>query len=219
MKSRLAIKRALEEEDKTFSKLLEETGLSRSALAFHLKEMHKEEDVERRTDPNDYRITYYSLTSKGRGELQREEDIEVISSWSVLPTPKTYAALYEAVIKSREPATREHILENEEAKNLREYITYSVYSKKPLKDAEKNNLARALESATTSFLRNLILPPKRVADQFKKKPKIPNFTLVVRFNAPKIEEYKRKIEIEANKEPLQRLPDTRDCLGKRKRED
>lgn len=220
MEARQAIRKALKDGEKKFGQLLKETSLSRSTLAFHLKDMHKKGVVNRRTDSKDYRVTHYSLTSKGKKELHRQEDIEVLSSgFSLLPTPEAYAALQEAFVKFLEPVMREHALESEDAEKLEECITYSVYFKKPLKDSQKNYITTLLESATTSLLRELVLPRRRVIDQFKKIPKTPNFTLVVRFNGPKIEEVVRKIEIEADEEPLPKLPDKREYLKKRKRED
>lgn len=68
-----SIKRALRAARKTFGDLLKETGASRSALAFHLKELYKRGVVAREENPKDLRLTYYSLTDAGRWELAKEE--------------------------------------------------------------------------------------------------------------------------------------------------
>ena len=73
-----SIKRALKTGKMTFSDLLKETRASRSALASHLKEMYRDGEIKKEEDPEDLRITYYSLTGRGKDFLEREELYEAI---------------------------------------------------------------------------------------------------------------------------------------------
>jgi len=72
------IRRAVKSREMTFSDLLKETRASRSALAYHLKEMYKEGEIKKEEDSEDLRITYYSLTDKGRDSLERDELYEAL---------------------------------------------------------------------------------------------------------------------------------------------
>jgi DNA-binding MarR family transcriptional regulator len=219
VEARQAIIKALKDGEKKFGQLLKETGMSRSTLAFHLKDMHKEGDVNRRTDPKDYRVTCYSLTSEGRRELHRQEDIETLSSAELIfPPPKMMAELADKLVKFLEPSIRQELLhlELEDSPILKECITFSIYSNKPLKGEGTDYIKSLAELATASMLAELaVLTRRRAIRQFKK---IPNLTLVFRFNRTKIEEYLRKVEAEIDKEPLPKLPDRRKYVKKKKEE-
>ena len=207
-----AIRDALRQGKKTFGNLLDETHASRSTLAFHLKEMHKKGHVERETDPKDYRITYYSLTSKGRGELHRQEDIDTLASAEfLLFSPEIITGLTDALFKFLEPSIRQYILtlEEEDFKLLKECITYSIYSDKPLKNEIRDYVRGLAELAATSMLSEFAISTRR--DAIKK---IPNISLVFKFDRDKIDEYLRKVEDEIRKEPLPKLPDIKDYLEK-----
>lgn len=78
VKIKECIRRAVKRGKMTFSDLLKETRASRSALAYHLKEMYREREIKKEEDPEDLRITYYSLTDKGRDSLERDELYEAL---------------------------------------------------------------------------------------------------------------------------------------------
>jgi len=161
-----AIRDALRQGKKTFGNLLDETHASRSTLAFHLKEMHKKGHVERETDPKDYRITYYSLTSKGRGELHRQEDIDTLASAEfLLFSPEIITGLTDALFKFLEPSIRQYILtlEEEDFKLLKECITYSIYSDKPLKNEIISLVFKFDRDKIDEYLR-------KVEDEIRKEP-------------------------------------------------
>jgi DNA-binding MarR family transcriptional regulator len=217
MEARQAIIKALRDGEKTFGQLLNETGMSRSTLSFHLKNMHKNREVNRRTDTKDYRVTCYSLTSKGSIELHRQEDIETLSSGELMfPPPKMMAELADRLVEFLKPAIQQELLhmEMKDSPVLKECITFSIYSNKPLKGEGKDYVESLAELATASMLVELaILTRRRAIRQFKQ---IPDLRLVFRLNRTKIEEYLRKVEAEIDKEPLPKLPDIKKYAKKKK---
>lgn len=60
-KSKKKIVTRLEEEEKTFSQLLNETGMSKSTLSTSIKELLSEGVIKKREDSEDRRIKYYRL--------------------------------------------------------------------------------------------------------------------------------------------------------------
>lgn len=216
-----AIRKALKGGKKTFSELLKEIDSSRSALASHLKDMYKKGEVERETDPEDYRITHYSLTATGRNELHRQADIETISSAEFaelgFPPPKVMAELVDKLIKFLEPSLRHYALdlEGNDAGILKECIRTSFYWDKSLKDADKNYVKRLAELAAASMLAEFVTLRRKEA--LRKLKKISDLAILFRFNTAKIDEYLRRVESEMNKEPILKLPDIKDYPKKRKR--
>jgi DNA-binding MarR family transcriptional regulator len=191
-KCETAIRNALRQGKKTFGNLLDETDLSRSTLAFHLKEMHKKGHVERETDPKDYRIRYYSLTSKGRGEVRRQEDIDTLASAEfLLFSPEIISGLTDALIKFLEPSIRQHILtlEEKDSNLLKECITYSIYSDSLLKNEVREYASELAELATASMLSEFVISTQRQVIK-----KMPNISLVFKFDKDKIEKYLQKVE-------------------------
>jgi len=209
-KCETAIRNALRQGKKTFGNLLKETKMSRSTLASHLKEMYKKRHVERETDPKDYRITYYSLTSKGRGELRRQEDIDTLVS-----SPEIIVGLTDALIKFLEPSIRHYIitLEEKDSNLLKECITYSIYSDSSLKNEVRDYARELTELAAKSMLSEFAIPTRRQVIK-----KMPNISLVFKFDWDKIEKYLQTVEDERNKEPLPKLPDVKDYPRKQKEE-
>lgn len=214
--SQRVIRGALRQGKKTFGDLLDETDLSRSTLAFHLKEMHKKGHVKRETNPKDYRITYYSLTSKGKGELRRQEDIDTLASAEFfLPSPEIIAGLTDALLKFLEPSIRQHLLtlEEEDSKLLKECMTYSIYSDSPLKNEVRDYASRLAKLTAKFMLSELVISTRRHVIK-----KIPNISLVFKFDRDKIDKYLQKVEDEMNKEPLPKFPDIKDYQRKQKEE-
>lgn len=159
-----AIRNALRQGKKTFGNLLDETGLGRPTLAFHLKEMHKKGELRRETDPKDYRITYYSLTNKGRDELHRQDDIETITLGSI-------------VVKRVGGQSASGLSYLEDAEVLR-CIAYSVYSSQRLKTTEKNFVKVLAHEAAVSILDRFAR-----GDAMSRFKKIPNLTFIFRLGS------------------------------------
>ena len=65
LEARDAIRDTLALGKETFGDLEAATKLSRPALASNLKKMYREGEVDRKTDPEDYRVTRYSLKDDG----------------------------------------------------------------------------------------------------------------------------------------------------------
>ena len=207
-----AIRKTLKGGKKTFSELLKETDSSRSALASHLKDMNKKGEVKRETDPEDYRITHYSLTATGRNELNRQVDIETISSGKLeeflFPPPEAIAEFAKKLIKFLEPSLQHYLLDPEGnyAGILKECIRTSFYWDKSLKDADKNYVKKLAELAATSMLAEFVTLRRKEAFKLKK---ISNLAILFRFDTAKIDEYLRRVESEMNKGPMLKLPDIR----------
>lgn len=208
-----AIRKALRKGKKTFGNLLDETGLSRSTLASHLKEMHKKEEVAREPDPKDYRVTLYSLDKNGMDELRRQEDIETLSSAEtrlsfeelVLPFGKAVAKLIESSRRFLEPSLREDWFRSvAEDYNLGECVTSSIYyDRSSLGNAgSKNYVSELAELAKTTMLSKYVTDPRYLE-------KTNNLILVFRFDKNKLSQVKRylqKVKAEMKREPLLKLP-------------
>ncbi len=59
----------------TFGTLLEQTGLARSTLAKHLKDLCRNSELTKEESREDARIVYYSLSSKGENSYLKEDTI------------------------------------------------------------------------------------------------------------------------------------------------
>jgi DNA-binding MarR family transcriptional regulator len=212
-----AIRNALKQSKKTFGNLLEETGLSRSTLAFHLKEMYKQGHVDREMDLTDYRVTYYSLTEKGKGEIHKQEDVDTLAFASefLFPPPEVTARLADAIVKFLKPSIREYVLtlKKEDVRFFKECVTYSVYSDEPLKNEVKNHVERLAEQAAKSILFELVESAQKC--EIDQAPKI---SLVFKFEWNKINEFLQKVEKQLHTEPLPKLPDIENYLKKQKAE-
>lgn len=215
-----AIRNALRQGKNTFGNLLNETDLSRSTLASHLKEMHKKGEVEREQNPKDYRVTYYSLTNDGVNELRRQEDIEALSSAEfTFLSSKAVAKLMDAFSRFLEPSFREHLFRSVEkdSKILGECVTLSIYSDRPsLGNARiKNYVIELAELAKSSMLSRYVDDPRYLE-------KIDNLTLVFRFDRDKlsqVKDYLQKVEAEMPAHtPLLKLPDKKNYLENKKKE-
>ena len=210
-----AIRDALRQGKKTFGELLLEKHMSRSTLAFHLKEMHQKGQLERQKDHNDYRITYYTLTKLGRGELRRQEDINTLSSAKFLfPSPEIVEGVTKALFELLKPSIREYILalSDEDSKLLKDAITYSIYSENPLKNKVRDYVNELAKLAASSMLSQLAVPTQRHVIK-----KMPNISLVFKLDSHKIENYLKHVEDETGGERLPRLPNIHD-FKKRKQE-
>lgn len=203
LKAEYAIREALKSRKKTFSELLDETDLSRPTLASHLKKMHKEGAVRREKDSKDYRVTYYSLTNKGRDEFHRQEDIKTLtvgSSHLVVrrvdgrlsisgPPELLPRELGVEANQFLQPSIRHDWMDEEDAKTLRECMTYSVYSSKRLRNVDKNYVKVLAELAAASVLNSFALQTRgRAIHRFEK---IPNLTFLFRLDSDKFREFLR----------------------------
>jgi DNA-binding MarR family transcriptional regulator len=206
------IRNTLKQGKKTFADLVRETGLSRSTLAFHLKEKTRHGFLWKETDQDDCRIKYYSLTPKGIRDLRRQEDINYVASAASLLFPlENSERLAAALIEFFGPSVRKYLLDlgEKDFGLLREGITYSIYSDSPMKKEVEDYARKLAERAFASIMSEFAIPLRR--DVTKKLPKI---SIVFRFNWAKIDEYLQKFEDENNKETLPKLPDIKDYLEK-----
>ncbi|MEM3697469.1 MAG: MarR family winged helix-turn-helix transcriptional regulator [Candidatus Bathyarchaeia archaeon] len=85
VKAQNMIRETLMKGEKRFTDLLLETGLSRPALSYNLRELEEKSEVESRIDSNDLRVKFYSLTEKGINAYKRQKDIENLSSFRYFP--------------------------------------------------------------------------------------------------------------------------------------
>lgn len=213
---RKAIIDALTQGKKTFGNLLGETQMSRSTLAFHLKEMHKKGQVEREKDREDYRITHYSLTELGRGELRRQENIgALVSAKFLFPSPEEVEGLGRALFKLLEPSFRHLYLSlvDQDFMLLKDAVTYSIYSDTLLESKVSDYVNELAKLAASSMLSQLVLPLER-----KLVEKIPNISLVFELDTHIINKYLQHVEDETDEEHSPQLPDIRDFSQKHRQE-
>jgi len=226
-KCRNAIRIALRKGKKTFGNLLGETDLSRSTLAFHLKEMHKKGEVEREPDPKDYRVTCYSLSNDGMNELRRQEDIEILGSaesslgFEEFMSLSSEAAekLVNALTSFLEPSIQKFFFRSaeEDPKFPKKVLTYRIYSSGAfLKNTKVKNYVREFaEQAKISMLTTYAKDPRYLEN-------INNLTLVFRFDKDKlrqVKEYMKEVDAEiASHAPLLKIPDKRDYFKNKKKE-
>lgn len=191
--SHQAVRKSLKSGRKKFSELLKETGLSRSTLAFHLKEMSVNGEVEREADPDDYRITFYRLREVWNAEIQREEDIEALNSMDIAYSipPEAISGFVQEVAKFLEPSFREHFLRTSKlTESLEEYISYSVYASGRVRGKPgKSGLGEVAKQGALSMLSELVSTPRCLE-------KTPDFNIVFRFNKAKIRDLVQKLQEE-----------------------
>lgn len=209
--SRQAIRKSLKSGRKKFSELLNETGLSRSTLAFHLKEMSVNGEVERESNPKDYRITFYQLNEMWNAEIQKEEDIEALNSMEIAYSipPEAITDFVKEAAKFLEPSFREHFLRtNKLVESLEEYISYSVYAGRRIRGKlERSGLGKVATQGALSMLSELLSTPERLEETL-------DFNIIFRFNKEKISGLAQKLqkEVQAPDDSV-KLPDIKSYGG------
>jgi DNA-binding MarR family transcriptional regulator len=203
---------ALKDGRKKFGELLVRTGLSRPALASNLKQMCENGAVERESNSEDYRISYYSLTSKGWNTLRKQEDIAVLGSSEFNVRADDFTSLASEDVSKIAEAIAGALQKGIDvciwgpAENiLKECISFSIYSSKKPKGKALENARRFAEIAKSAMLVEI------GASSRSELSKIPSVTIVFRFNKDKIDKYAKTWV--ARKETL-KLPDIKDYLEK-----
>jgi DNA-binding MarR family transcriptional regulator len=212
----MAIGNVLRQGERTFSELLEATGLSRSALAFHLKKMHTEGEVSRRMYPKDFRVTFYSLTDKGRSKLHKHEDIVFLGSAKFNVKEDGFTALssedFSEVAKGIAEALQ-HVFKKgliaciwgPSESLLKECVSFSIYSKNKLNIKALKTAKRLAEIAKSAMLAGI------GSSSSSELNNTPSFTIVFRVNKDKMNEYLKTWV--ARKETL-KFPNVEDYLKK-----
>lgn len=191
--SRQAIRKSLKGERKQFSELLKETGLSRSTLAFHLKEMSVNGEVERESNPKDYRITFYRLNEMWNAEIQKEEDIEALNSMEIAYSipPEAISDFVHGIAEFLKPSLREYFLRTDKLiESLKEYVSYSVYASGHLRGKSgKIGLGEVAKQGALSMLSELLSTPKNLE-------RTSDFNIIFRFNKAKIRDLAESLQKE-----------------------
>jgi DNA-binding HxlR family transcriptional regulator len=204
------IRQALKDGKKKFKDLLEETGLSRPALAANLKEMYRNEEVKKEADPKDYRVTYYSLTSLGVNEIHRQEEVRFLDNARKYARRDDINTLFSediAKISDNIAMALKTMFEKGLVHTFfptlpEDGITFSIYSISKGKETLKN-AAKLAEVAKSAMLASIVTLNKNELE------KISDAAIVFRFNRDKINEYLTTICAEKRKETL-KLPDIDD---------
>lgn len=186
--SQNAIREALMYGTKNFGKLLRETSLSRPALASNLKEMCEKDEVERRNDSNDYRITYYSLTEKGRNEYWKQKDVESLKSAEFTPlrdpialdtilegSKKLAASIGQLIAELTSTNVSHSSMEGEDSENMRKSVRIALYFGEPLENEGENPLLKELEELPQSVKSSR-------SNDIQSLKKLSDVTLVFRFD-------------------------------------
>jgi DNA-binding MarR family transcriptional regulator len=192
------IREALKEGRKTFTDLLEATGLSRPALAYNLKEMYRNGEVEKEVDPKDYRVKYYSLTPYGRNEIHKQEEIVFLHRARALDVetdkfltinPEIAATISETIhetlkhIHTKAVACTIKRIKEEVPDNCIFFSIYSLAKKQGVKKIARR-LAEIAKSAMLAEIRTL---------DKRELSKMPDVAIVFRFNKSIIEKHLRAV--------------------------
>lgn len=182
---------ALLDGKKKFKELREITGLSDPALASNLKELHQNGYVAREVDPNDFRITYYSLTPDGLKMAQQQEDLVFLGNSRLDVKADDFATLAsEDIVKIAEGIStalkytfqKSLVCTIEKVSNYipPECVSFSIYSSGR---RTPKGMRRLAEVAKTALLAEMVRLDKR------ELRKLPNICIIFRFNKDKIEKH------------------------------
>jgi len=209
------IMEALKEGKKRFKSLLEITGLSRPALASNLKRLCQNGYLKREVDPEDYRVTYYSLTEEGWNRLKQQEEIVFLGSSELNLKADNFADIQmegfkmiaenvaealNQVFKEGMICTIERIMDIPP-----DCVSFSIYSRKRRKASVKG-ARRLAEVAKSAMLVAIGTLNKRELKG------IPEVSIVFRFNKDKVDKYLTTVHAVAKKQKV-RFPDIRDYLN------
>lgn len=209
---------ALLDGKKKFKELREITGLSEPALASNLKELHRNGDVIREVDPNDFRVTYYSLTPNGLKRAQQQEDLVFLGNSRLDVKADDFAALAsDDVVKIARGIV--YALKYTFQKGLicaiervldyvpPECVSFSIYSGKGSVPKSVRRLAEVAKSA--------LLVEMATLNQ-RELTKLSNVGIVFRFNIDKIDSYMKTLldTHTRRKKEVIKLPDIRDYMQK-----